>query len=266
MTDAAPPTAAAPTRPASAPVLGIPLALEGYEAVLAWMDAAIAAGSREYVCVAATHTVMASQEDPELRAAVLGSSLTVPDGQPLVWALRAYGHRLGDRVYGPQLMERACARAARTGARIFLYGGRDQQALDDLVRQLRERHPGIVIAGTYKPVYRPLSPDEQREVAGAINAATPDIVWVGLGVPRQEKWMATMRPQLDAAVLVGVGAAFDFLSGTVAQAPSWMQRAGLEWLFRLTREPKRLWRRYARYNPRFVAGFAREWWGMRRGR
>lgn len=268
MTDATPPTAAAPTRPASAPVLGIPLALEAYEAILEWMDAAIAAGSREYVCVAATHTVMASQEDPELRAAVLGSSLTVPDGQPLVWALRAYGHDLGDRVYGPELMERACARAARTGARIFLYGGRDddEQALPNLVRRLTERHPGIVIAGTYRPVYRPLSADEQREVASVINAAAPDIVWVGLGVPRQEKWMATMRPQLDAPVLVGVGAAFDFLSGTVAQAPSWMQRAGLEWLFRLTREPKRLWRRYARYNPRFVVGFAREWWGLKRGR
>jgi N-acetylglucosaminyldiphosphoundecaprenol N-acetyl-beta-D-mannosaminyltransferase len=265
MTD---PTAApaAPQRPQAAPVLGIPLALDGYEGVLDWIDAAIAAGSREYVCVAATHTVMASQEDPELRAAVLGSSLTVPDGQPLVWALRAYGHPLGDRVYGPELMERACARAARSGARMFLYGGRDEQALADLTTQLQERHPGIVIAGSYKPVYRPLSEDEQREVAGAINAARPDIVWVGLGVPRQEKWMATMRGQLDAPVLVGVGAAFDFLSGTVAQAPRWIQRAGLEWLFRLTREPRRLWRRYLRYNPRFVAGFAREWWGMKRGR
>ena len=99
-----------------------------------------------------------------------------------------------------------------------------------------------------------------------INAARPDIVWVGLGVPRQEKWMATMRGQLDAPMLVGVGAAFDFLSGTVAQAPRWIQRAGLEWLFRLTREPRRLWRRYLRYNPRFVAGFLRQWWGMRRGR
>jgi N-acetylglucosaminyldiphosphoundecaprenol N-acetyl-beta-D-mannosaminyltransferase len=247
-------------------VLGIPLALSDYEGVLDWIDAAIAARSREYVCVAATHTVMASQEDPELRAAVLGSSLTVPDGQPLVWALRAYGHRdLRDRVYGPTLMEKACARAARSGARMFLYGGRDQRALDDLVAQLRDRHPGIVIAATYKPVYRPLSEGEQLEVAAAINAARPDVVWVGLGVPLQEKWMATLRPRLDAPVLVGVGAAFDFLSGTVAQAPSWMQRAGLEWLFRLTREPNRLWRRYARYNPRFVMGFAREWRGMKRG-
>jgi len=260
-TEAAP----APPRPRAAAVLGIPLALDGYEGVLDWIDAAIAAGSREYVCVAATHTVMASQEDPELRAAVLGSSLTVPDGQPLVWALRAYGHPLGDRVYGPELMERACGRAARTGARIFLYGGRDEQALAALTAQLQERHPGLVIAGSYRPVYRPLSVDEQREVADVINAAAPDIVWVGLGVPRQEKWMATMRGQLDAPMLVGVGAAFDFLSGTVAQAPAWIQRAGLEWLFRLTREPRRLWRRYLRYNPRFVVGFAREWWGMKRG-
>jgi N-acetylglucosaminyldiphosphoundecaprenol N-acetyl-beta-D-mannosaminyltransferase len=260
------PTSAAAQRPASAPVLGIPLALEGYDAVLDWLDAAIAARSREYVCVAATHTVMAAREDPALHAAVLGSSLTVPDGQPLVWALRAFGHPLGDRVYGPELMDRACARAARTGARIFLYGGRDddERALPELVRRLTERHPGLVVAGSHRPVYRPLSADEQREVADLINAAAPDIVWVGLGVPRQELWIAQLRDQLDAPVLVGVGAAFDFLSGTVTQAPPWLQRAGLEWLFRLTREPKRLWRRYARYNPRFVIGFMREYVAWRR--
>jgi N-acetylglucosaminyldiphosphoundecaprenol N-acetyl-beta-D-mannosaminyltransferase len=202
---------------------------------------------------------MACQEDAELRAAVLASDLTVPDGQPLVWALKLLGHDVRDRVYGPDLMEAACARAARTGQRFYLYGGRDRAALDLLVRRLRERHPGIQIAGTYAPVFRPLSAEEEAAIAAEINEASPDVVWVGTGVPRQEKWMASMRARLDAPVLIGVGAAFDFHAGLVRQAPAGMQRAGLEWLFRLSQEPRRLWRRYLRYNPRFVIGFARQY-------
>jgi N-acetylglucosaminyldiphosphoundecaprenol N-acetyl-beta-D-mannosaminyltransferase len=255
---AAPP---APALPRSVEVLGVPLALTTYDATLDWMDAAIAAGERAYVCVAATHTVMACQEDPELRAAVLAASFTVPDGQPLVWALAALGHRLPDRVYGPTLMDRAFARAARTGTRMFLYGGRDSDPrhLPLLRERLEARHPGVTIAGGVVPVYRPLGDAEADALAEEINAAEPDVVWVGIGVPRQEKWMAQMRPRLDAPVLVGVGAAFDFHAGLVPQAPDRLQRLGLEWLFRLAQEPRRLWRRYLRYNPRFVAGFARQW-------
>ena len=133
----------APRRPASEEVLGVPLALTDYTRTLDWIDAAIAAGSREYICVAATHTVVACGEDDELRGAVLGSSFTVPDGQPLIWALRALGHELGDRVYGPELMARACERAASTGTRMFLYGGRNQGALVELALQLRKRYPGL---------------------------------------------------------------------------------------------------------------------------
>jgi N-acetylglucosaminyldiphosphoundecaprenol N-acetyl-beta-D-mannosaminyltransferase len=255
------PAAPAPPLPGSVAVLGVPLALTTYEDTLDWMDRAIAAGERGYVCVAATHTVMACQEDPELREAVLGASFTVPDGQPLVWALAALGHRLPDRVYGPTLMDRAFARGARTGTRMYLYGGRDSEPghLDLLRRRLRQRHPGVQIVGGKVPVYRPLSDTEADAVAEEINAAEPDVVWAGLGVPRQEKWMAQMRPRLDAPVLVGVGAAFDFHAGLVPQAPDRLQRLGLEWLFRLAQEPRRLWRRYARYNPRFVAGFARQY-------
>jgi N-acetylglucosaminyldiphosphoundecaprenol N-acetyl-beta-D-mannosaminyltransferase len=244
----------------------VPLALTDYERTLDWIDDAVAGGHRGYICVAATHTVMACQEDPELRRAVLASDLTVPDGQPLVWALKLLGHRLPSRVYGPDLMDLACARAARTGQRFYLYGGRDRAALDLLVRRLRERHPGLVIAGTYAPVFRPLSDEEEAAIAAEINAAEPDVVWVGLGVPRQEKWMASLRERLDAPVLIGVGAAFDFHAGLVRQAPDRLQRAGLEWLFRLSQEPRRLWRRYLRYNPRFVVGFARQYVAYRRGR
>jgi len=205
------------------------------------------------------HTVMAAQEDPGLREAVLGADLVVPDGQPLVWAINALGHRLPDRVYGPTLMWEACARAARTGTRMFLYGGRNPGALATLEATLRAAHPGLRIAGTHCPPFRTPSEREDAAVAAQIDASGADVVWVGIGVPKQEKWMARLRPRLAAPVLVGVGAAFDFHAGLVPQAPGWMQDRGLEWAFRLAQEPRRLWRRYARYNPRFVTGFMRQY-------
>jgi N-acetylglucosaminyldiphosphoundecaprenol N-acetyl-beta-D-mannosaminyltransferase len=266
MASAPPQTAPAPAPVPTAEVLGVPLALVDYEGAVDWMQDTVAAGARGYVCVAAVHTVMACQEDPELRAAVLGASFTVPDGQPLVWALNALGHALPDRVYGPELMARACARAARTGARMFLYGGRDQDALVALMVELRSRFPGLHIVGGHAPPFRPLSAEEEDAIAQEINRAAPDVVWVGIGVPKQEKWMAAMRDRLEAPVLVGVGAAFDFHAGLVPQAPPWMQRRGLEWAFRLAQEPRRLWSRYARYNPLFVAGFVRQYLRHRRGR
>jgi N-acetylglucosaminyldiphosphoundecaprenol N-acetyl-beta-D-mannosaminyltransferase len=256
------PSAVAGAPPATMParsVLGIPLALTDYERTLDWIDAAAASDHRGYICVAATHTVMACQEDADLRAAVLGADFTVPDGQPLVWALNALGAGLGDRVYGPDLMEQACARAARTGLRFYLYGGRNQGALVELTRTLRLRYPGLKIVGGHAPPFRSLAPAEEDAIVADINRAAPDVVWVGIGVPKQEKWMARMRDRLDAPVLIGVGAAFDFHAGLIPQAPAWLQRAGLEWAFRLAQEPRRLWRRYLRYNPRFVTGFARQY-------
>jgi N-acetylglucosaminyldiphosphoundecaprenol N-acetyl-beta-D-mannosaminyltransferase len=244
--------------PASVEVLGIPLALTDYERTMDWMDATIASKRRGYVCVAAVHTVMVCQEDPELRDAVLRSDLTVPDGQPLVWAMNALGHDLSSRVYGPELMERYCERSALTGARIFLYGGRNQGALVQLALNLRHRYPGVKIVGGYSPPHRPLTEEEQEAVAEEINHSRADVVWVGIGVPKQEKWMAQMRPQLEPPLLIGVGAAFDFHAGLVPQAPNWIQEAGLEWAYRLAHEPRRLWRRYMRYNPRFVAAFTRQ--------
>jgi N-acetylglucosaminyldiphosphoundecaprenol N-acetyl-beta-D-mannosaminyltransferase len=252
------PDRAAPAPPPTAAVLGVPLALTDYEGVLDWMDAMAAANRRGYLCVAATHTVMAAADDPELRAAVAGADFTVPDGQPLVWALNLLGHQVADRVYGPELMDRACARAATTGRRFYLYGGRNQGTLAQLARNLRLRHPGLQIVGGYVPPFRELTDAEEEAVAADIRRSRADIVWVGIGVPKQEKWMARMRHRLAAPVLVGVGAAFDFHAGLIAQAPGWMQRSGLEWTFRLAQEPRRLWRRYLRYNPRFVAGFARQ--------
>ena len=242
----------------SAPVLGIPLALTDYAGTLDWIDSAVEFRHRGYLCVAAVHTVMACQEDPELRRAVLGADFTVPDGTPLVWALRLLGHPLEDRVYGPELMQRTCARAAVSGTRVFLYGGRSPEALAQLTENLRASHPGLCIAGGYSPPFRELSAAEEDALVDQINASEADVVWVGIGVPKQEKWMARMRDRLEAPVLIGVGAAFDFHAGLVPQAPAAMQRLGLEWLYRLWQEPRRLWRRYARYNPRFVWGVAQQ--------
>jgi N-acetylglucosaminyldiphosphoundecaprenol N-acetyl-beta-D-mannosaminyltransferase len=250
--------------PRTVPILETPLALTDYDRTIEWMDSVIERRWHGYVCVCNVHTVMASAEDPELRTALMGSSLNVPDGQPLVWAINALGNSLAGRVYGPELMSRACGHAAENGHRYYLYGGRNQGALVQLALNLRQRHPGVRIVGGYAPPHRPLTPEEQDAVAEEINRSRADVVWVGIGVPKQEKWMAQMRERLDAPLLIGVGAAFDFHAGLVPQAPKWLQAAGLEWAYRLAHEPRRLWRRYFRYNPRFIAAFARQLAGHRK--
>lgn len=244
--------------PSTVDVLGVPLALTDYARTLDWIDAMIAAQRRGYLCACNVHTVMASHEDGELRAALERASLLVPDGQPLVWAMNALGNSLSDRVYGPELMARACDRAVELGHRFYLYGGRNQGALVQLALNLRQRYPGVRIVGGYSPPHRPLTKEERAAIAAEINNTRADVVWVGIGVPKQEKWMAQMRERLEAPVLAGVGAAFDFHAGLVSQAPSWIQERGLEWAYRLVQEPDRLWQRYLRYNPRFVAAFTRQ--------
>jgi N-acetylglucosaminyldiphosphoundecaprenol N-acetyl-beta-D-mannosaminyltransferase len=217
------------------------------------MDGMIARRERGYVCATAVHAIMVGQDDPEMRRALEGSTLTVPDGMPLVWAANALGEDLQDRVYGPELMLRYCERSRDKGYRIFLYGGRDQGSLAQLALNLRLRFPGIKIVGGYSPPFRSLTDEEETAIAEQINRARPDVVWVGTGVPKQEKWMAHMRDRLEAPVLAAVGAAFDFHAGRVPMAPSWMQDRGLEWTYRIAQEPRRLLPRYLIHNPRFVA-------------
>jgi N-acetylglucosaminyldiphosphoundecaprenol N-acetyl-beta-D-mannosaminyltransferase len=223
------------------------------------MDATIEAGARATVTAAAVNLVMSAREDPPTMRAVLDATLAVPDGQPLVWALRLLGHSGATRVYGPDLMAHFCAHAAATGTLMYLYGGRSPEALDLLTRRLRERFPGLHIVGGWSPPFRPLTDAERDHVVAEIDASGAQVVWVGTGQPKQELWMHEMRPLLAAPLLVGVGAAFDFHAGIVSQAPSWMQRNGLEWVYRLSREPRRLWRRYLTQNPRFVVAFARQY-------
>jgi N-acetylglucosaminyldiphosphoundecaprenol N-acetyl-beta-D-mannosaminyltransferase len=229
-----------------------------------WMEAVIACDGRASLTAAAVNLVMAAREDPEVLAAVLGTTLAVPDGQPLVWALRALGHAQATRVYGPDLMADFCARAARAGTPMYLYGGRTPEALTLLETRLGQRFPGLRIVGGFSPPFRELTDEEEQRVIADIDQSGAAVVWVGIGQPKQERWMARMRPRLAAPLLVGVGAAFDFHAGLVSQAPGWMQRNGLEWVYRLSREPRRLWPRYVRYNPRFIAAFAAQYVRNRR--
>ena len=239
-------------------ILGVPITLTNYRQVLDWIDDAIADGHRGYICVAPVHLVMLVQDDPALATAVDGADFVVPDGQPLVWSASALGGKGASRVYGPDLMIESCRRASETGAPIYLFGGRDTAALELLQTTLLARFPGLKIVGAEAVPFRPATAEEEASSIEKINASGAEIVWVGTGQPRQELWMARMRSRLDASILVGVGAAFDFHAGLIPQAPTIMQEAGLEWLFRLIQEPRRLWRRYLIYNPRFISQLMRQ--------
>jgi N-acetylglucosaminyldiphosphoundecaprenol N-acetyl-beta-D-mannosaminyltransferase len=201
-------------------------------------------------CVANVHMVMEAWDDPGFRALVNSAEIVTSDGMPLVWSLRALGARGATRVYGPTLMPLVCAEAARRGVPVGFYGG-SPAAMARLVPNLSAHCPGLAIAFTHSPPFDAASPAVDERAVSAIEESGARVLFVGLGCPKQERWMAAHREHLSCA-LVGVGAAFDFAAGVKAQAPSWIQRAGLEWLFRLATEPRRLWRRYARHNPRFA--------------
>ena len=240
-------------------ILGVPIALTDYAGAMDVMDDMVERRHLGWVCAAAVHSVMVARSDPGMHEALRDAVITVPDGMPIVWAANALGEELPNRVYGPELMRRYCDRAVERGHRVWLYGGRDQGALVQLALSLRHNHPGIQIVGGYSPPFRPLSDDEDAAVAKQINDARADVVWVGIGVPKQEKWMVRMRERLDAPVLCAVGAAFDFHAGRVSQAPRWMQERGLEWTYRIAQEPRRLLPRYLVTNPSFMLNFARQW-------
>jgi N-acetylglucosaminyldiphosphoundecaprenol N-acetyl-beta-D-mannosaminyltransferase len=204
-----------------------------------------------YVCVTGVHGVMESQCDRDLADIHNAAGLTVPDGMPMVWMSRMLGFPSVERVYGPDLMYQMTALSARRGYRNFYYGGGEGTAIR-LKNVLKDKFPDLKVVGTICPPFRSLTTEEDDDIVARINAVHPDIVWVGLSTPKQERWMAAHVGKLNTPVLVGVGAAFDFLSGQKAQAPRWMQRSGLEWLFRMANEPRRLAGRYLRNNPAFI--------------
>ena len=243
-------------------ILGVGISAINHEHAVREIERWIASGEKQYVNVCNVHTVMECQKDARLRRVVNNAGLSTPDGMPLVWLSVWHGHRNAGRVYGPDLMLALCERSQTTGHRHFFYGGAPGVA-DRLARRLQARYPGLIVAGTYTPPFRPVDAEEDRAVLDAIDAAAPDIVWVGLGTPKQDYWVSRHRAVLSAPVLIAIGAAFDFHAGLLRQAPRWMQRRGLEWLFRLVQEPRRLAFRYLVYNPLFVLKVAIQVTGLR---
>ena len=235
-------------------VLGIGLSVLNLDSALAAISAALANKIKGYICVTGVHGVMESQGDPALRGILNRAFLNTPDGMPMVWAGKLRGHREMNRVYGPDLMNLVCDWSRQKNYTHFFYGGADGVALE-LKRRLEEKFPGLKVVGTYTPPFRALNADEEAELVRTVAALKPDMIWVGLSTPKQERFMAQYGPKLEATLMFGVGAAFDFHAGRVRQAPRWMQRSGLEWLFRLGCEPKRLWKRYLKNNPIFLWKF-----------
>ncbi len=221
------------------------------------MHSWIQSRQRVYVVLMSAHGFVEAQSDAELREIDNAAALTTPDGMPFVWLGRAHGFHEIERVYGPDIMNLEFSLSTQREHKHFFYGGKPGVA-DKLARRLTAVYPGLEITGTYSPPFRPLTQAEEDDLVKRINASRADIVWCGLGCPKQDKWMARFRPKLNAPVLVGVGAAFDFLSGEVPSAPPWIQRAGFEWAYRAWSEPKRLVPRYAKVVPSFIYYAARD--------
>ncbi len=226
-------------------------------AIESWIVSAATTRRGRYICVTGVHGLMESRRSPRLRDIHNRADMVTPDGMPLVWLGRHAGRRHMDRVYGPDLVLELCRRSPARGHRHYFYGGAPGVA-DLLAERLGRRFPGLAVVGTGAPPFRPLDRAERRAVALAIDASGADIVWIGLSTPKQELLMAELAPLLDRAILIGVGAAFDFHAGLKVQAPRWLRRSGLEWAFRLAMEPRRLWRRYLVNNSMFVALLVRE--------
>lgn len=253
-----------PQRP-SFRVLGVGVDAVQIPEVVVQMESWIGerSGQSHYIAVTGMHGVTEASADEAFRKILNTADLVVPDGMPLVWLGRLRGFPLRRRVYGPELMLTFCQQTAARGYRHFLYGGAPGVP-EQLAEVLSSRCPGMIIAGTYSPPYRQLTPQEDQDIAAMINQADPDVLWVGLSTPKQEHWMHRQQHSLKVPVMAGVGAAFDLHTGRVRQAPSWMREHGLEWLFRLSQEPRRLWRRYAIQGSRFVWNVGLELLGLRR--
>jgi N-acetylglucosaminyldiphosphoundecaprenol N-acetyl-beta-D-mannosaminyltransferase len=225
-------------------VLGVRIAALDYQRAIRAIENFIRAGRTHYVTLTNVHAVTESQSDTQLRTALNAADLALPDGMPIAWA-----GGLEDRVCGPDLMLKFIGETANRRYRHFFFGGAEGVA-EALAAELKRLHPELIIAGTYSPPFRPLTVQEEEELAAMVNDQV-DVMWVGLGCPKQEKWMFAHR-HLRVGVMLGVGAAFDFHTGRITRAPRWMQRSGLEWLFRLTQDPRRLWRRYLKTNSLFL--------------
>lgn len=246
-------------------VLGVGISRINLETATAAVASGLVNGARGYVCITGVHGVSEAQQDPAFQRILNRSFLTTPDGMPMVWMGKLQGAREMGRVYGPDLMLKVCEYTQDRGYRHFFYGGGPGVA-EELIRRLRQRFAGLEIAGAFTPPFRPLTTEEQNSLTEQVAKARPDIFWVGLSTPKQERFMAEYCHKLEARLFFGVGAAFDFHAGRIPQAPRWMQSSGLEWLYRLKCEPRRLWKRYLRNNPLFIARAAMQLTGLKKYR
>ncbi len=244
-------------------VLGVSVSVIDQDRAREFLFDAVRRGQRGYVTVTGVHGVSEAQNDPTLRQIFNRALLVTPDGMPMVWMGKLQGQPSIQRVYGPDLMLNLCEHSRAEGFTHFLFGGVPGMA-DRLRIELQTRFPGLKIVGTYTPPFRRLNPDEVSDLQQMVRGTRPDFFWVGLSTPKQERFMAQYMSILpEAKIFLGVGAAFDLLTGRIRQAPAWMQRSGLEWLFRFSQEPKRLARRYLVNNPLFILRAAAQLTGVR---
>lgn len=237
-------------------ILGIRISAVNMPQALENLVRHIGAGRQGYVCVTDVNALLHARRDPELRRIFNTSTMTVPDGVPLVWAGKSAGADWMGRVCGPDLMPALLNAATEHGWSSYFLGGAPHVA-EEMIENFRRTIPGLKVAGFQSPPFRELSPEEESALVQEINESGAQIVWVGLGAPKQERWMDSYRGRLTASLMVGVGAAFDMHAGRVSRAPRWMQRSGLEWSYRLAQEPRRLWKRYTRNFPVFVLALCR---------
>lgn len=232
-------------------VLGVGISELNLDLAVELICEALERKQKGYVCVTGVHGVSEARKHAPFRAVLNRAFLNTPDGMPMVWMGKLQGRKQMGRVYGPDLMMRVCEISPSRGFRHYFYGG-GPGVVEELQRRLEKRFPGLQVVGTFTPPFRPLTAKEEAALVEQVAMAKPDVFWVGLSTPKQETFMATYWNRLDSTLFFGVGAAFDFHAGRVRQAPRWMQRSGLEWLFRLCCEPRRLWKRYLKNNPLFL--------------
>lgn len=243
-------------------VLGVGINATNIGAATLLSDTLIRQNRRAYVCTADVHTIIEAQSDPYLREVLNASFMTVPDGMPLVWAARMQGFRQIQRVYGPDFMLALCRFGVPRGYRHFFCGGKPG-VVGKLSTNLVAEIPGLQVVGTYTPPYRALNPAEEAELAGRIAISRPNVVWVGLGSPKQDRFLAQYCGRFETNLMVGVGAAFDFHAGVVKEAPRWMHKTGLQWIYRFVQEPRRLWKRYCISVPSFLWKIGLQFSGLR---
>jgi N-acetylglucosaminyldiphosphoundecaprenol N-acetyl-beta-D-mannosaminyltransferase len=244
-------------------VLGVGISVLNYQKTLGILAQTVARREKGYVAVTGVHGISEAQDDPAFRKILNNAYLCTPDGMPTVWMSKLAGHSEVCRVYGPDLMALVCETGVAKGWRHFFYGGAEGVA-QELKSKLEQRFPGLQVTGAYTPPFRPLNAAEEADLIRQVDAAQPDFFWVGLSTPKQERFMAEYLPKLNARVMLGVGAAFLFHAGKVKQAPKWIQQSGLEWAYRIGQEPRRLWKRYAKNNPLFIARILLQKTGLRK--